>query len=428
MVQALAHDDWTIEKLVPGGAGMARLPDGRVGFARGAWPGEVVRVTRAREHKSHREAEQLEVIRSAEERVAPPCPYANTCGGCDWMALDLGAQRENKRALLKQALERTGGFRALPEIRLFHAGPALGYRDRLRLQVSASGVLGFHAHHTREVVPIEACLVAEPKLEAALEALLALAKSHASAFTAFESLELRVTDQDDVALLRVELAPGANLGTGAVRELLELLNARFAVSVAGRREPLAQRFELPGGTSLRVPADAFVQVNWAVNRILVEAVVEGARERAIRTFCDLYGGSGNFTLPLLRAGLEGTLVEGHPGAVNAARRSAVEQELGGEFVAADVKAGLSRLLKRRRRFDLVLLDPPRSGALEIVELIAELGAPHVAYVACDPVTLARDLKKLAARGYELESASVFDMFPQTHHFESLAWLRAAPRA
>jgi 23S rRNA (uracil1939-C5)-methyltransferase len=423
----LAHDDWTIEKLVPGGAGMARLSDGRVGFARGAWPGEVVRVTRAREHKSHREAARLEVIRSAEERVAPPCPYAATCGGCDWMALDLEAQRANKKAILAQALERTGGFKVRPEIELFHAGPALGYRDRLRLQVSSSGVLGFYAHHTREVVAIDACLVAEPKLAAALTTLLAVARAHASSLTAFESLELRVTKEDSDALVRLEPAKGANLGASSVRALLELLGEHFVVSVAGRRDQLAQRFELPGGAALRVPADAFVQVNWAVNRILVEAVVEGARERGVSSFCDLYGGSGNFTLPLLKAGLEGVLIEGHAGAVAAARRSAVEQELGGDFVAADVKVGLRGLLKARRRFDLVLLDPPRSGAFEVLDQLADLGAPHVAYVACDPVTLARDLKKLVTRGYELVSASVFDMFPQTHHFESLAWLRSAPR-
>ncbi len=407
---------------MPGGAGMARLPDGRVGFARGAWPGEVVRVARAREHKSHREAERLEVIRPAKERVAPPCPYATTCGGCDWMALDLDAQRENKRALLIQALERTGGFRDLPEIGLFHAGPALGYRDRLRLQVSASGALGFYAHHTRDIVPIKACLVAEPKLELALEALLSLARSHAAALSAFESLELRVTDQDTDALVRLEPAKGANLGASAVRQWLEQLGEHFAVSVAGRRDQLAQRFELPFGTALRVPADAFVQVNWAVNRILVEAVVEGARARKAATFCDLYGGSGNFTLPLLRAGLEGVLIEGYAGAVAAARRSATDQELGGDFIAADVKSGLRRLLKERRRFDLLLLDPPRSGALEVIDQLADLRALHIAYVACDPVTLARDLKRLVGRGYELESASVFDMFPQTHHFESLAWL------
>jgi 23S rRNA (uracil1939-C5)-methyltransferase len=421
----VAHDDWTIEKLVPGGAGMARLADGRVGFARGAWPGEVVRVARAREHKSHREAERLEVIQPAQERVVPPCPYATTCGGCDWMALDLEAQRENKKAILAQALERTGGLRDHPEIELFHAGPALGYRDRLRLQVSPAGVLGFYAHHTREVVAIDACLVAEPKLADALDKLLAIARAHAASLTAFESLELRVTERDTDALLRLEPAEGANLGSSSVRALIERLGEHFAVSTAGRKDQLAQRFELPGGAWLRVPADAFVQVNWAVNRALVEAVVAGAEERKARTFCDLYGGSGNFTLPLLRAGLEGVLIEGHAGAVVAARRSAVEQELGGDFVAADVKAGLRRLQKERRKFDLVLLDPPRSGALEVLDQLADLGPSHIAYVACDPVTLSRDLKKLVARGYELESANVFDMFPQTHHFESLAWLRSA---
>jgi tRNA/tmRNA/rRNA uracil-C5-methylase (TrmA/RlmC/RlmD family) len=255
--------------------------------------------------------------------------------------------------------------------------------------------------------------------------LLEIARARPSALTAFESLELRVTEEDTDALVRLEPVKGANLGASAVRALLELLGEHFGVSMAGRRDQLAQRFELPFGTSLRVPADAFVQVNWAVNRILVEAVVEGARARKLTTFCDLYGGSGNFTLPLLKAGLEGVLIEGHAGAVAAARSSAAQQDLGGDFIAADVKLGLRGLQKAKRRFDLVLLDPPRSGALDVLDQLADLGASHIAYVACDPVTLARDLKQLVARGYELESASVFDMFPQTHHFESLAWLRSA---
>lgn len=413
---------WTIEKLVPGGSGLARLEDGRVGFVRGAWPGELVRVFRTREHKSHREAERFEVIQPAAERIAPPCPHAVSCGGCDWMALDIEAQRRNKKLILAQALERTGGFRTLPPIELFFAGPPLGYRDRVRLQVSRSGELGFYAHHSREVVPIETCLVAEPKLAAALSQLLALARSHTAAFTAFDALELRVTELDSDALVRLEPTKEALLNSSAVRALLAELGEHFAVSIASQRDTLAQRFELPRGVWASVPADAFVQVNWAVNALLVEAVVSGAEARGVRTFCDLYGGSGNFTLPLAKAGLEGVLIEGHPRAVAAARRSAIEQDLGGVFLATDVKTGLVRLKRERRKFDLIVLDPPRSGALEALDLLAELGAPHIAYVACDPVTLARDLKKLVTRGYELESLCLFDMFPQTHHFETLAWL------
>src|SRR5262245_45699188 len=120
---------------------MARLGDGRVGFAAGAFPGDVIQVEGAREHKQHVEARSFTLLSPASERSEPPCPLARVCGGCDWMALGVEAQRRHKLSLLTQALTRTGGFRALGELTLHHAGSELGYRNRLRFQIDARGEL-----------------------------------------------------------------------------------------------------------------------------------------------------------------------------------------------------------------------------------------------------------------------------------------------
>ncbi len=401
---------------MPGGAGMARLEDGRVGFAAGALPGDVIRVEAAREHKGHVEAERFTLQASGSERIEPACPLARECGGCDWMALDVEAQRRHKLSLLTQALTRTGGFRALSKLELHHAGPELAYRNRLRFQIDVRGRLGFFARGTNQLVVIQSCLVAAPALDRAFEQLCAVAAEHRGALAQFASAELRVAEDGQKPSLRLEPRAEIAASSQAQRRLEAALAEHFELGAQ------AQRFPLPGGVTLHAPAAAFTQVNWAVNELLIGAVVSGALARGVRSFCDLYAGAGNFTLPLLGAGLHGVAVEGHEAALAAGREGAAQQGLSAEFVADDVGRALVRLARAGRRFDLVLLDPPRAGARAVLEPLLDVAAGAIAYVACDPVTLARDLKWLAAHGCELEQVAAYDMFPQTHHFETLAWL------
>jgi 23S rRNA (uracil1939-C5)-methyltransferase len=184
-----------------------------------------------------------------------------------------------------------------------------------------------------------------------------------------------------------------------------------------------QRWPLPGGVELYAPPGGFVQVNWAVNVELVSALIAGAKDRQIATFIELYAGAGNFTLPLLRSGLTGVAVERAGGSIRAARRAARAQGLSDDtFVAGDAVKELARRARASDKPDLVLLDPPRTGAREAVPALLELGARFIAFCACDPVTLARDVKALSA-AYTLDSVAAFDMFPHTHHVETLLWLR-----
>ena len=416
-----AQKDWQIEKLVPGGAGFLRLENGQGAFAVGALPGERIRVEQAEDHRAFLQASVWSLVQVSPERVEPSCPVQSRCGGCDLMTLSYSAQVRAKAGMLRDALTRTGRFEDLPELPFVAAAEPLGYRSRIRLHVSSDARLGFFAADSRELVEIPGCQVAHAELNAALEVLRALAPRYVKDFTRFSELELRVAPGGPrISLHLVPLARDFDLNL----PLLAALPSEFNVTI-GERPPSPeqdQRFPLPGGVELRVPTGAFSQVNWAVNQHLVQALLNGVERVGARTFCDLYCGAGNFSLPLFARGLTGLGIESAKFSIAAAKRAAKEQALpGARFVVGDVRAELERL-PRTARFDLVVLDPPRSGAREVLPELLRRAPAHIAYCACDPVTLARDLRMLCDSGYALGQVTGFDMFPHTHHFETLAWL------
>lgn len=420
-----ARSEWEILRLVPGGDGLTRLSDGRIAFVSGALPGDRVLPIEIEDRRTYLRAKRWQLVSPGPDRVAAACPVADRCGGCDWMTLSRPAEIVNKGRVLREALVRTGGFSELPpEIDVIAAGEELRYRNRLRLHVDAAGRIGLYSRGTHEIVEIPGCVVSDPAIDAALETVRELGKAHPSALAALESIEVRVAPGGPPVAVR--LYPRERVTPDAVAPLAAALGERCAVSVAGGDlGHETQRFPLPGGLELAAAPGAFTQVNWAVNQLLVEAVVAGARERGVRRFVDLYAGAGNFTLPLLAAGMDGVAIEQTPEAVRSAEASARERGLGGRFLSGDVGARLRRIAQQGERFDLVLLDPPRTGARDVLPWVIELRAPHIALCSCDPVTLARDLRTLARAGWVLQSVTGFDMFPRTHHVEALAWMVSA---
>jgi 23S rRNA (uracil1939-C5)-methyltransferase len=416
------QSEWKIEKLVPGGAGFLRLANGQGAFAPGALPGERIRVSLVEVHQGYLRATRWQLLEASLDRVEPACPVQGSCGGCDLMMLNYPAQLREKVGILRDALTRTGRFEALPELAFMAADEPLAYRSRIRLHVTPDGRLGFFAAESHELVEIPGCRVAHPELDAALLTLRSIASQHRAELAAFAELELRVAPAGPRIALR--LLPVARHFEDAHSRLLGALASAFQVSIGerGSAPEHDQRYPLPGGIELRVSGAAFTQVNWAVNQRLVQALLDGAEQRAVSSFCDLYCGAGNFSLPLLARGLSGVGIEGSKSAIAAAKRACSEHGLTrARFIAGDVKETLASL-SRAEEFDLVVLDPPRSGAREILpELIRRLPR-HIAYCACDPVTLARDLRVLCDAGYVLSTICGFDMFPQTHHFETLVWL------
>jgi 23S rRNA (uracil1939-C5)-methyltransferase len=419
------QNEWQIERLVPGGAGFLRLANGQGAFVSGALPGERIRVEQAEDHRTYLKALRWTRVTSSSDRVAPVCPVQAQCGGCDLMILGYPAQLAAKAGMLREALTRTGRFQQLPEISFVASDRALGYRSRIRLHIATDGRLGFYAAGSQDLVEIPGCPVADPELDNALRTLRAVVTRHRVALARFAELELRVAPAGP--RLSLCLVP-RSARPERVAELLAALSQSFHVAIAARTADPEhdQRFPLPGGVELRAPAHAFTQVNWPVNQALVQALLEGVGRRALHTFCDLYCGAGNFSLPLSARGLNGIGIEASKGAVAAAKRAATAHGLGSvRFIAGDVQSALGKL-PRSEHFELIVLDPPRSGAREILPEVVRRQPPHIAYCACDPVTLARDLRTLCDAGYELQELSGFDMFPQTHHFETLAWLSLNP--
>ncbi len=424
-----------IERCIPGGDGMGRMPDGRVVFVEGAFPGDVVELLETSEHRGYVRATRWLLSTPAPSRRPPPCHFADRCGGCDWMTVSEPVQAELKLKLAEDALRRTGKLTTLGDAWGLHQGSALGYRSRLRLHLDAEGQLGLHARGSHQVVPITRCIVSSDRVNAALRTLRdefeAVEPRHRQAFAGrFSGLELRcLAARDELFVHRREGRTPKRHADGDV--LLARLDVKFETLIEGKRarpsqhQPLA--LDLTGETvpdvSLVATPGTFTQVNWEINAAIVQSLVDGCKHRNITSFVDLFCGIGNFTVPLLAAGLPGLGVENNAGSIECARSAA--QRYGGsvEFEVSNVAIAANRLARQGRRFDLVVVDPPRAGLRDAVDDIATLCAGYIFYCACDPVSFARDLHRLTRLGFELQRLEAFDMFPQTHHVELVAWLR-----
>ncbi|HEU4584018.1 MAG TPA: RsmD family RNA methyltransferase [Polyangiaceae bacterium] len=417
----LAGTELRVEKLIAEGNALGHLADGRVVILQGVVPGDRVILEQVSEHKGLVRVQAYRLIERSALRIEPHCPVFGACGGCDWMMLSPEQQRAHKLSVLREVLQRTAKLdlsaRAIP----LTAGPSSqGYRRRVRLQV-VDGRIGFYERASHALVEPERCAVCSPALNSALTELRQLTRSQPRTLAGARSIELREACGGTLSLF-VEPEPGARAPA------LGALRGRFstALGLTEAADPaLWQRFELTEQTYLLAPPGCFTQVNWEVNRELIARVLAGARARAVSSFLDAHAGAGNFALPLLAQGLSGVAVEYNAQAVSAAREAARLQQLPCEgFRVGDCARVALELAREGRRFDLVLLDPPRAGVKEGLRDLAALCSGWLAICSCNPVTLARDLRTLIDLGFELTELQAFDMFPETHHLECLAWLRA----
>jgi tRNA/tmRNA/rRNA uracil-C5-methylase (TrmA/RlmC/RlmD family) len=386
-----------------GGHCVARAADGHVVFVRHALPGERVRAVVTEERKGFLRADAVEVLTPSPDRVEPPCPWAGPgrCGGCDFQHATLPAQRELKAAVVREQLTRLGGFSAdeVSELGIeVHPLPGaedgLGWRTRVQYTVDASGRAGLLKHRSHEVVPVDACRIAHPAVRGA--AVLG------ETWDDLDGLEVTAGSDDEVTVLGTR---------GRGRPML----------VSGP----AKVHERAVGRDWSVPADAFWQVHPAAADTLAATVVELLQPRPAERVWDLYGGAGLFAAalaPHLTGTGRITVVEADPKAAGAAQRL-LRDLTTVTVLASDVERALGN--PRWRTVDLVVLDPPRAGAGPVVvERIAARSPRAVAYVACDPAALARDLATFRQHGLQLTVLRAFDLFPHTHHVECVALLTA----
>ena len=391
--------------------------EGRVMFVRHALPGErvVARVTEAREGQRFVRADAVGVTTASPHRVQPPCPYAGPgrCGGCDFQHADLAYQRELKTAVVREQLSRLAGLEVDVEVEALPGAPdGLGWRTRVELSVDETGRAGLRKHRSHDLVPVDTCLIADPRVLATgvLE----------QDWAGEQSVDVVAPSVGDPVVVPVPGAEAVPVVTEAVRG--DRFSGEFEVSARG-----------------------FWQVHPAAATTFVDTVLGMLAPRAGDTALDLYAGVGLFARALAeQVGPTGRVVavESDPRATDEAERNlaahpstlVVRARVDDAFgvprptrkgSSGNRRAARGRKLRRHPMLpptaDLVVLDPPRTGAgREVVAQVAALGARAVAYVACDPAALARDTAYLADHGYALQALRAFDAFPMTHHLECIA--------
>jgi 23S rRNA (uracil1939-C5)-methyltransferase len=390
----------TVEKIVPNGFGLG-FADGLTVFVSLAAAGDRLRVRVNQRKGKTAFAEIVEVIEPSPERIAPPCQYFGRCGGCDFQQMDYAAQLRAKIGIVRDCLTRIGKIDYPHEIEILASPRAFGYRSRAQWHAETrQRRLGYFRRHSHDVIDVETCPIVTEELQATLT-------------------NLRATlDWRSFFAPRVEFE-AASAGAGQV----SLYSAELV-------EPTAEiSFQLDENRYF-YDAQSFFQGNLFLIDALVETALRDARGA---TALDLYCGVGLFTLPLARRFGKVYGVESNDKAIDAARKNLEHARLeSAEFFAEPVGEWLgefqtnptSEIPNPKSTVDFLLLDPPRAGTeKDVIEKILEIRPAHIAYVSCEPSTLARDLRLLCENIYEIESITALDLFPQTHHVETVVHLK-----
>ncbi len=435
----------TIEKVVYGGQGLARIPaeagplSGMRVFVPFTLPAEIVEADIIEEHRGYCVGEARQIERASEFRTAPPCPFFGTCGGCQLQHGVYHYQAELKREMLVESLTRAG-LRELPEITSL-TGTPLEYRNRVRLQVRTQPefAVGYRQAKSHRMTAIDRCPIAAPALERCIAAVRALGLQNTAPLDLQEMEIFTNHDQSELLLTlwtvgreRFEENPYVEFFTKLRQEIPQLTGAAVLAAGTDRAHgarPLLQwgRPNLQyrvAGRDYTVGLESFFQINASLLDAFAGSVVDGESGDCA---WDLYAGVGLFSLAIAERFLRVVAVESSPSSGKDLRKN-----LQGTSATTAISTTLEflqqavRQIRQRRESppDLVLLDPPRAGAgVEACRLLAECSPRSIVYVSCDPATLGRDLAALIQSGYRLHRLQLVDMFPQTGHLETIAKLK-----
>jgi 23S rRNA (uracil1939-C5)-methyltransferase len=394
-----------IEKAIYGGDGLARNSEGKTIFVPGALPGELVEASLVEERRSFSQSRLDAILEPSGERVAPGCEYVPRCGGCQYQHANVPYQLQMKLSILKETLSRAH----LPvpaEIGVL-AGPAWGYRNRIRLHVMKSA-LGYRQRASHHLLPVSHCPIAAPLLQ---EAIPVIARSDVAQLC--DEVEL-FTNGEQLLLSLVARKRGP-----ALKHFAEQLQAELPALAGGGL--MGETWGVPylnyavAGNAYRVSLGSFFQVNRFLLPELLQLVL--ARSGSGKVAWDLYSGAGLFAKALDYE---------HVTAVESAGPSAedLQYNLAGKTHRV-LRSGTLEFLRKPAKVkpELVVVDPPRAGlGKEVCTLLAEVGAASIVYVSCDPATLARDLQSLL-HFYSIKEMHMVDLFPQTFHMEAVTFLK-----
>ncbi|MCL5261044.1 MAG: 23S rRNA (uracil(1939)-C(5))-methyltransferase RlmD [Gammaproteobacteria bacterium] len=416
------------------GRGIASI-NGKTCFISDALPEEEVNFDYVKKHRNYDEGKATEILKAAKSRVEPACAHFAICGGCSLQHLKHAEQITFKETVLKEQLLHFGGIEVKTTL-LPILGPIYGYRSRARLSVKYlskknTALVGFHEKNGSFVANIDSCkilaisvgekilhlreLIAKlsilqhiPQIEViALDNSTALTFRHLQPFSQLDITMLKEFGKNND--FQIYLQPAGNASVHSIFTPSNNENAYLSYKLADHNIEI-----------LFKPND-FTQINQAVNQQMVARALELLNPEPTDSILDLFCGLGNFTLPLAKKCAKIIGIEGNHIMVEQATQNAKHNAINNaEFHAADLTKELLSHNWSIQKFNKILLDPPRTGALEICQQISKFNAKVVCYVSCNPATLARDAKELLNQGYSLDKIGIIDMFPHTSHVETIA--------
>ncbi len=402
-----------IEKLVAGGDGVGRL-DGMVCFVPFAAPGDHLRIKIVRHNRRFKRGQIVEILSPGPGRRPPPCPLFKDCGGCTWLHLDEQVQTEAKQNILSAALSSTA-------VTFAPSDQSLGYRTTTRLHVEPNSngpscCLGFTRAKKKSLVDVHGCPILTPELDVCLAQL----RQELLGYVPERSeVRLALSESGPVVLVatRSPLPPefytrASQLAPGSLAGVLVSLDG-VCSPIAGSGEVCTSGVD---GEPYRAPAGCFSQANRQINQLIAETVSDWIVQGGFSSALELFGGAGNLTVALARLVTKMAVSDLNPEACRAARQNLSRRGLG--HVAVHTGDAIDLYRELSDKYELVILDPPRSGHLELARALAQGKQRAVLYISCNPATLARDLNELKGAGYKMTRAAGFDMFPQTAHIEA----------
>jgi 23S rRNA (uracil1939-C5)-methyltransferase len=428
----------TIEKLAFGGAGFGHL-DGKACFVPFTAPGDRARVKTKSEKRSYLECDLVELVSPSPLRTSPQCPVFGSCGGCNWQHISYEEQLRAKEEIFAEVLWRSARVEREKIEHIIPSPDPYGYRSRVQLKIRSIGGrvhMGFYRPGTHFVVDIpDKCTIANAKINALLEGLRRIVSScpepdkipqidvAVGEDNRAELVVHYIGDRVDEIVHQLSISGGSLADTGIF--LQRGRKSTLAAIDKGNSTPLIYSLTGSGTSAIRMEFchGGFSQVNYRQNRVIAETVLKWAQLTGNEKVLDLYCGNGNFTIPLSGKSASILGIEEYPPSIESSRRnSEANGAVNALYECSEVVQGIENLIDKGEKFDLVLLDPPRSGAKEAVQLIPELLPKRIIYVSCDPATLARDLSSLKKKGYSVLVSQPVDMFPQTYHIESITLL------
>jgi len=435
-----------IKKIVHGGFGLSHLSSGKTLLVQRTLPGEIIKIAVTETKKNYSIGRLQKIILPHKKRAPAPCKYYDQCGGCNLQHCDIQTQLTIKKNILLDLLQRSREGNVQNAVNTV-ANPVpspsdFGYRQRIRLLVDEDGRVGFRRFRSHRVCHVDHCLLAAPPINDSLERLVKQEGFQSLMKLATEiELQLNPGSAKIACLIHFRRKPRPS-DVKAAKSLCSTILTIETIFFLGddyqmmgpygsQEKPPAKHLHISyPEVKDRVPpleffweAGGFCQVNLEQNRQLIQIVLNFSKVGKNETVLDLFCGMGNFSIPLARQAKQVTGIEGQGGAIRSARLNSEHDGLDNtEFIKGSINDSCRKLREQGICFDCVIIDPPRQGIPSLASTLAELTKKRLVYISCDPATLCRDLDDLTETGFTIQEIQPIDMFPQTHHIETVVLL------